>query len=144
MRYSILVSKQCPKRYPFFIGILMKSILLVDDSRSIRQLMSKTLQSSGYEIVEAENGQVGMEAAKSRNLDLVLTDLNMPVMDGLRFTKQVRSLPQHAKTPIILVTTESQLSKKQEAKVAGANGWIVKPIEPARLLEVVTQILNRS
>ena len=122
----------------------MKSILLVDDSRSIRQMVSGTLRSKGYEVIEAENGQLGVEAAKGRKLDLILTDLNMPVLDGLGLTAKIRALPNHAKTPILLVTTESQLSKKQEAKRAGANGWVVKPIQPPRLVEVVAQVLARS
>lgn len=100
------------------------------------------LRSAGFEVFEAENGQVGVDLAKSHDLDLILTDLNMPILNGVGLTRAVRGLPQHRKTPILLVTTESQLSKKDEAKAAGANGWIVKPIPPQRLLGVVEQVLG--
>lgn len=124
-------------------NIQMKSILLVDDSRSIRKLASSTLRGSGFDVIEAEDGKHGVEVAKSRDFDLVLTDLNMPNLDGVGLTMQIRALPHHTKTPILLVTTESQLTKKQAAKEAGANGWIVKPIQPTRLVEVVCQVLQR-
>lgn len=122
----------------------MATVLLVDDSRSIRLLVSETLRGEGHTVHEAENGQVGLELAREHALDLVLTDLNMPVMNGLELTRQIRCLPQHQATPILLVTTDSQLAKKQEAKVAGATGWVVKPIPPQRLLQVVNTVLAKT
>lgn len=117
-------------------------MLLVDDSKAIRELVSTALRSAGYRVCEAENGEAGVERASQSSFDLILTDLNMPVLDGLGLTRRVRSMPSHMKTPVLLVTTESQLSKKQEAKAAGANGWVVKPIQPHRLLEVVSRVIG--
>lgn len=122
----------------------VKSILVNDDSRSIRKIVSTALRGAGYEVLEAENGEAGVEMAKGRELDLVLTDLNMPVLNGLGFTEKFRALPEHRETPVLVVTTESQLAKKEQAKAAGANGWIVKPIQPSRLIEVVEQVLAKS
>jgi two-component system chemotaxis response regulator CheY len=122
----------------------MAEILVVDDSRSIRELTRQVLGSAGHEVVEAENGAVGFECAQARSFDLILTDLNMPVLNGLDMTRQIRSLRNHRKTPLLLVTTESQLSRKEEAKAAGATGWIVKPIPPQRLLQVVETVLQTA
>ena len=121
----------------------MHSVLLVDDSRSIRQLVSQALRRSRYEVHLAENGEVALNVARDEDIDLVLTDLNMPVMNGVELTKQLRTLPKHRDTPILLVTTESQLARKQEGKAAGATGWIVKPIPPPRLLEIVGRVLSK-
>ena len=121
-----------------------KSILLADDSRSIRHLVSTHLRDAGYSVIEAENGQQGIERAKGEDLDLVLTDLNMPVLDGYGLARGIRALPEHRSTPILFVTTEAKAEKKVLAKEAGANGWIVKPVPPARLLEVVSQVISKS
>jgi two-component system chemotaxis response regulator CheY len=123
---------------------MSKSILLADDSRSIRQIVSGALRTAGYEVIEAEDGQQGLQRAQERTFDLILTDLNMPMVDGLELTRGIRTLPQHSKTPILIVTTESQLSKKEDAKLAGASGWIVKPIQPKRLVEIVAQVIAKS
>ncbi len=124
--------------------ISTKSILLADDSRSIRQLVSCHLRDAGYEVIEAENGQHGIELAKGKKLDLVLTDLNMPVLDGYGLTRGIRTLPEHRTTPILFVTTESKPERKAMGKEAGANGWITKPVEPSRLLEVVAHVLEQT
>ena len=122
----------------------MNSILLSDDSRSIRQILTTTLRSSGYEVIDVENGQDAARVARDRDFDLILTDLNMPLLDGIGLTRELRTMPRHSQTPIIIVTTESQLAKKEKAKEAGANGWIVKPIQPPRLVQVVEQILAKT
>ena len=122
----------------------MTKILVTDDSRSIRQMVGDVLRSAGHIVLEAENGQIALDTARGCNLDLVISDLNMPVMDGLTFIKQLRGLREHRKTPILMFTTESQLSRKEEAKAVGATGWIVKPMEPKRLLQVVEHVLSRQ
>lgn len=121
---------------------MAKKILAVDDSLTMRQLIKMTLSRSGYEVVEAEDGAKGLEKASAEAFDLVLSDINMPVMTGLELLRSLRSLEQYKFTPIVLVTTESQLEKKQEGKAAGATGWIVKPFEPDQLLAVVTKVLR--
>ena len=121
----------------------MATIMLVDDSRSIRELVSHTLKDAGHQVLQAENGAQGVEIASKSDLDLVLTDLNMPVMNGIECTRGIRALPRHESTPILLVTTESQLKKKNAAKEAGANGWVVKPIPPQRLMQLVTKVLAK-
>jgi two-component system, chemotaxis family, chemotaxis protein CheY len=119
-----------------------KRILAVDDSATMRQLVKMTLSRAGYEIVEAEDGSKGLEKASAETFDLVLSDINMPVMTGIELLRSLRKLPQYKFTPIVLVTTESQPEKKQEGKAAGATGWIVKPFEPEQLLAVVTKVLR--
>lgn len=122
----------------------MARILVADDSRAIRQLTTQALEAAGHEVLTAENGESGVAVARQQSLDLVLTDFNMPIMNGVELTRQIRSLALHQKTPILLVTTESQLAKKEQAKSAGATGWVVKPIPPQRLLDVVSKVLART
>jgi two-component system chemotaxis response regulator CheY len=119
-----------------------KRILAVDDSSSMRQLVKMTLTRAGYEVVEAEDGSKGLQKATAEPFDMVLSDINMPVMTGLELLRNLRKLAQYKFTPIVLVTTESQLEKKAEGKAAGATGWIVKPFEPEQLLAVVTKVLR--
>ena len=121
---------------------MAKRILAVDDSLTMRQLVRVTLTRSGYEVVEAEDGAQGLKKASAETFDLVLSDINMPVMNGLDLVRSLRKLAQYKFTPIVLVTTESQAEKKQEGKSAGATGWIVKPFEPEQLLAVVTKVLR--
>jgi two-component system chemotaxis response regulator CheY len=121
---------------------MAKKVLAVDDSLTIRQLIKMTLARAGYEVAEAEDGAKGLEKASTEAFDLVLSDINMPVMTGLEMLRGLRKLAQYKFTPIVLVTTESQLEKKQEGKAAGATGWIVKPFEPEQLLAVVTKVLR--
>jgi two-component system chemotaxis response regulator CheY len=121
---------------------MAKRVLAVDDSATMRQLLKLTLSRSGYEVVEAEDGAKALQKASAEIFDLVLSDINMPVMNGIELLRSLRKLAQYRFTPIVLVTTESQLEKKQEGKAAGATGWIVKPFEPEQLLAVVAKVLR--
>lgn len=119
----------------------MRSILAVDDSASMRQMVSFTLRSSGYEVIEAIDGQDALDKIGDRQVDLILTDQNMPRMDGLTLIKQLRVQDRFKRTPILVLTTESSDEMKQAGRAAGATGWMVKPFDPARLLEVIGKVL---
>lgn len=121
---------------------MAKTILTVDDSGSIRQMVSFTLKGAGYEVIEAVDGQEGLGKAKQRTVDLVLTDQNMPRMDGITLIKTLRALPAYARTPILMLTTESGDAMKMQGKAAGATGWLVKPFDPQKLLEVVKKCIG--
>jgi len=120
----------------------MASILAVDDSASMRQMVAFTLKGAGHEVVEAADGQQALQIAKSRKFNLVLTDINMPNMDGISLTRQLRALPDYKFVPILTLTTESAAEKKQEGKAAGATGWIVKPFNPDQLLATIKKVLG--
>lgn len=120
----------------------MASILAVDDSTSMRQMVLFTLQQAGYEVVEASDGVEALEVANTRSFDLVITDVNMPNMDGITLIGKLRSLQDFKFTPILMLTTESSSEKKQAGKTAGATGWIVKPFDPERLLETIKKVLG--
>ena len=115
-----------------------KIVLTVDDSASIRQMVGFTLKSAGYEVVEAVDGEDGLNKAKAKQANLVLTDQNMPKMDGLNLIKTLRGLPQYRTIPILMLTTESS----DAMKAAGATGWLVKPFDPQKLLEVVKKVIG--
>ena len=119
-----------------------KTILAVDDSASIRQMVSFTLKSAGYDVVEAVDGMDGLEKAKARAINLVLTDQNMPRMDGLTLIRTLRGLPQYKATPILMLTTESSDAMKTQRRAAGATGWLVKPFDPQKLVEVVKKVIG--
>lgn len=121
---------------------MAKTVLSVDDSGSIRQMVSFTLKSAGYDVIEAVDGQDGLDKAKQKTVDLVLTDQNMPRMDGLTLIKSLRSLPAYRSVPILMLTTESGDTMKMQGKAAGATGWIVKPFDPQKLLEVVKKVIG--
>ena len=121
---------------------MSKTILAVDDSASIRQMVAFTLKSSGYEVIEAVDGMDGLEKAKARSCNLVLTDQNMPRMDGLTLIKNLRALPQYKSVPILMLTTESSDAMKVQGKAAGATGWLVKPFDPQKLIEVVKKVIG--
>ena len=121
---------------------MAKVVLTVDDSASIRQMVAFTLKSAGYDVVEAVDGEDGLNKARSKNADLVLTDQNMPKMDGLSLIKTLRGLPQYRSTPILMLTTESSDAMKAAGRAAGATGWLVKPFDPQKLLEVVKKVLG--
>jgi two-component system chemotaxis response regulator CheY len=121
---------------------MAKSILAIDDSASIRQMVGFTLKSSGYEVVDAVDGMDGLEKAKGKTFNLILTDQNMPRMDGLTLIKSVRALPQYKTVPILMLTTESSDAMKQQGKAAGATGWLVKPFDPQKLVEVVKKVIG--
>ena len=120
----------------------MHSILAVDDSASMRQMVSFTLKSAGYNVVEAVDGQDAFEKAQSRSFDLVLTDQNMPRMDGISLTKKLRETHQFKTTPILMLTTESSDQMKQAGRAAGATGWLVKPFDPNKLIEVIQKVIR--
>lgn len=121
---------------------MVKSILAIDDSASIRQMVGFTLKSSGYEVVDAVDGMDGLEKAKSKTFNLILTDQNMPRMDGLTLIKSLRALPQYKTVPILMLTTESSDAMKQQGRAAGATGWLVKPFDPQKLVEVVRKVIG--
>ena len=118
-----------------------RTILSVDDSASVRQMVSFTLRAAEYEVAEAVDGCDALTKL-SRDIHLVITDLNMPRMDGIELIRQIRTKSGHKYVPILVLTTESQVAKKQEAKSAGATGWIVKPFQPEQLLAVVRRVLG--
>lgn len=118
-----------------------KTALIVDDSTSMRQMVSFTLKDSGFAVLEAADGSEGLKHLDGRPIAVVITDLNMPVMDGITFIRRTRALGAYKFTPILMLTTESQDSKKQEGKSAGATGWIVKPFDPNQLIQVVTKVV---
>jgi two-component system chemotaxis response regulator CheY len=119
-----------------------KAVLAVDDSASIRQMVAFTLKNAGYEVVEAADGMDGLAKAKARGFDLVLTDQNMPRMDGLTLVKSLRAIAQYRTTPILILTTESSDAMKAQGKAAGATGWLVKPFDPQKLLVVVKKVIG--
>jgi len=121
---------------------MAKKILTVDDSPSIRQMVSFTLKGAGYEVAEAPDGQAGLNLAHATHYDLILTDQNMPVMDGLTLIRALRKLPGMAATPILMLTTESSDQMKQLGRAAGATGWLVKPFDPQKLLDVVKRLIG--
>ncbi len=120
----------------------MASILAVDDSASMRQMVSFTLKGAGYDVVEAADGVQALNIAKTRSVNLVITDVNMPNMDGITLIKELRTLPNYKFTPLLMLTTESSPEKKQQGKAAGATGWIVKPFNPDQLLSTVKKVLG--
>ncbi|MFO1196552.1 MAG: response regulator [Burkholderiaceae bacterium] len=119
----------------------MAAILAVDDSNSLRQMVAFTLKSSGFDVIEAVDGQDAIEKLRERSVDLVLTDQNMPRMDGITLVRHLRSQPQFQLTPILILTTESSDEMKQAGRAAGATGWLVKPFDPRRLVEVIRKVL---
>lgn len=119
-----------------------KKILAVDDSVSIRKSLCFILGQEGFEVVEAEDGVDALEKAQSDKFSLIITDINMPRMDGIELTKQIRKTQGYKFTPIIALTTENQQEKMQEGKEAGATGWIVKPFTAEKLLAVVKKIVG--
>lgn len=120
----------------------MHSILAVDDSASMRQMVSFTLKSAGYLVVEAVDGQDALEKSGRSDFSLVLTDQNMPRLDGIGLTRKLRDLPKFKDTPILILTTESGEQMKQAGRNAGATGWLVKPFDPAKLIEVIQKVIR--
>lgn len=121
---------------------MSKTILIVDDSASVRQMVAFTLRDAGYTVIDAADGQDAVKKAKSHCCQMVITDLNMPVLDGIGLIRQLRGLPEYKFAPIVMLTTESQAEKKQEGREAGATGWIVKPFKPEQLIAVVKKVLG--
>ena len=121
---------------------MSKIVMTVDDSASVRQMVSFTLKEAGYQVVEASDGKNALEKLNGGVAHMVLTDLNMPNMDGIELIRNLRANPSFKFIPIVMLTTESQAEKKQEGKSAGATGWIVKPFKPDQLLAVVRKVLG--
>ena len=120
----------------------MKKIMTVDDSSSMRQMVGFTLTNAGYNVIEASNGKEALERMNGNSVDLLLVDLNMPVMDGIQLIREIRKNDAHRFVPIVMLTTESQEVKKREGKEAGATGWIIKPFKPEQLVTVVKKVLG--
>ena len=121
---------------------MKKMIMTVDDSKSIRQMVNFTLTRMGYDVVEAEDGLDALQKARQNKINMVITDLNMPRMNGIELIKHLRSSQSYKYIPIVMLTTESQNEKKMEGKKAGATGWIVKPFKPDQLLSVIKKVLG--
>jgi two-component system chemotaxis response regulator CheY len=121
---------------------MAKNILIVDDSASMRQMISFTLKDAGYDVIAAGNGKEALTKLDGTKVEMVLTDLNMPEMNGIELIRQLRAKPGYKFIPIVMLTTESQETKKQEGKQAGASGWIVKPFKPDQLLDTVKKFVK--
>lgn len=121
---------------------MSKTALIVDDSASMRQMVSFTLQSHGFNTTEACDGCDALKQAQGKSFNLVVTDVNMPNMDGITLIKELRGIESFRFTPILMLTTESQDSKKMEGKQAGATGWMVKPFNPDQLMQVVSKVVR--
>jgi two-component system, chemotaxis family, chemotaxis protein CheY len=121
---------------------MSRTIMTVDDSASIRQMVSFTLSGAGYNVIEAVDGKDALVKLNGDVVNMIIADLNMPNLDGIGLIVAVRANPQYKFTPIVMLTTESQLSKKQQGKDAGATGWIVKPFRPDQLIAVVKKLLG--
>ena len=120
----------------------MALILAVDDSPSMRKMVSFTLNGAGHQVVDAVDGEDAYEKAQTQMFDLVLTDQNMPRLDGLGLTRKLREHPRFKATPILMLTTESSDLMKQAGRAAGATGWLAKPFDPARLLDVINKVIK--
>jgi len=121
---------------------MSKAVLVVDDSTSMRQMVSFTMKEAGFDVIEGSNGQEALSRVQGKPVNLVITDLNMPVMDGMTLIRALRAKAEFKFTPILMLTTESQQEKKLEGKAAGATGWIVKPFNPEQLLQVVQKVVR--
>lgn len=120
----------------------MSQVLIVDDSRSIRELLTSVLVGAGYNVTSANDGKEGLDTAQGEDFDLVITDINMPLMNGFELLKSLRALPDYSFKPILILTTEFSQDMKMRGKEAGATGWMVKPFDPDKLIEIIKRILN--
>jgi len=120
---------------------MAKTILVVDDSASLRQVVSIALKGGGYDVIEACDGQDALGKLNGRKINLIISDVNMPVMDGITFVTELKKLPEHRFTPVIMLTTEAGDSMKQRGQAAGAKAWVVKPFQPAQMLTAVTKLV---
>jgi two-component system chemotaxis response regulator CheY len=116
------------------------TVLTVDDSRTIREMLRLTLTDAGYRVVQAEDGMHGLEVLSGEAPDVIVTDINMPRLDGFGFIEEVRGDPRHRAVPILVLTTESDAEKKNRARMAGATGWIVKPFNPVKLVDAIRRV----
>ncbi len=120
---------------------MAKTVLIVDDSMSMRQVVRMALGSAGYDVIEAEDGRAALQKLDGKKIHLIISDVNMPNMDGISVVKEVKASPNYRFTPIIMLTTESQEGKKQQGKSAGAKAWVVKPFRPEQLLTAVSKLI---
>lgn len=120
---------------------MAKTVLVVDDSASIRQVVGISLKGAGYDVIEAADGKDALGKLSGQKIHLVISDVNMPNMDGITFLKELKKLPAYKFTPVIMLTTESQESRKQEGQAAGARAWVVKPFQPAQMMAAVAKLI---
>lgn len=120
---------------------MSKTVMIVDDSASLRQVVSIALRGAGYEVLEASNGKDALGKLDGRKINLIVSDVNMPIMDGISLVKEVKKLPNYKFTPIIMLTTEGSDDKKKEGQMAGAKAWIVKPFQPEQMLKAVSMLI---
>ncbi len=120
---------------------MAKTVMVVDDSSSVRQVVSIALKGAGYEVIEARDGQDALAKLDGQRIHLMISDVNMPNMDGITLVKEVKKLASYRFTPIIMLTTESQEAKKLEGQAAGAKAWVVKPFQPAQMLAAVSKLI---
>ena len=117
-------------------------VLTVDDSRTILAMLHHTLTNAGFEVLQAEDGKQGLAVLKNESVDVVITDINMPIMDGIEFIKNVRSSGSHSSLPILILTTETSQEKRDQGRAAGGTGWIVKPFDPEKLISVIHRVVH--
>lgn len=120
---------------------MAKTILIVDDSVTLRQVVAMALSEAGYQVVEAGDGKEGLAKLDAHKVQLIISDVNMPVMDGIAFLKAVKQRPDYKFTPVIMLTTENAAAKMQEGQAAGARAWVVKPFQPAQMLAAVAKLM---
>ena len=119
---------------------MAKKLLIVDDSASLRQVVSMTLKSAGYDVIEACDGKDALTKLNGQKLNLIISDVYMPNMDGISFLKEVKKHPTYKFTPIVMLTTETEPAKREQAKAAGARAWVVKPFQPQQMLDAVSKL----
>jgi len=120
---------------------MAKTILIVDDSASIRQVVGLTLKGAGYEVIDAVDGKDALTKLDGRKINLIISDVNMPNMDGIAFVKEMKTKPAYKFTPVIMLTTEGSETKKRDGQAAGAKAWVVKPFQPAQMLDAVSKLI---
>ncbi|HYE38111.1 response regulator [Methylocaldum sp.] len=120
---------------------MAKTILIVDDSASLRQVVGIALKGAGYDVIEACDGQDALKKLNGQRIHLIISDVNMPNMDGITFVKEAKQLPAYKFTPVIMLTTESQEAKMAEGKAAGAKAWVIKPFQPVQMLDAVSKLI---
>lgn len=118
-----------------------KMIMVIDDSTSLRQVVSIALKTAGYDVIEAADGQQALKLLDGRKIHLMICDVNMPVMDGITFVQEAKKIAAYRFVPIIMLTTESRESRKQEGQIAGAKAWVIKPFRPEQMLQAVTKLI---
>jgi len=121
---------------------MSKTILVVDDSSSVRSVVGIALKGAGYDVIEGSDGKDALSKMTGQKIHLIVSDVNMPNMDGITFVKELKKLPEYKFTPVCMLTTEAEESKMQEGKAAGAKAWIIKPFQPPKLLDVVSKLIG--